>query len=159
MGKLARTPQGFLNYKFWRKRKGPGLLVPALLDALRLALELAHPLTRDLQLVPEFGQRGGLVIVEAIPTYQHVACPFGEALYGFLKVLGLHIADHLARSVRGPLILHEISELRRGSIVGSYRLVEAGGVRHRLHSEPNLVHCPPETFGDLSLARLSLQLG
>src|ERR671921_1650996 len=150
--------------RFVMLRLGDGVaydatVLASLEDALRLALELAHPITRDLQLGPEFGQRSGLVIVEAVPAYQHVACPFGEALYGFLKVLGLHIADHLARSVRGPLILHEISELRRGSIVGSYRLVEAGGVRHRLHGEPNLVHCPPEAFGDFTLARLSLQLG
>src|SRR5919112_1221573 len=150
--------------RFVMLRLGDGVaydatVLASLEDALRLALELAHPLTRDLQLVPEFGQRGGLVIVEAVPAYQDVTCPFGEALYGLLKVLGLHIADHLARCVRGSLVLHKVSELRRGGIVASYRLVEAGGVRHRLHSESNLVHCPPEAFGDLPLARLSLQLG
>src|SRR5919202_5789892 len=91
-------------------RSGDGVaqdaaVLAALEDALGLALELPNPLARDLQLVPELGQRCRVAVVEAVAPDQDVPRPLGQPLYGLLEVVGLHLSHHFPRSVRGPLVL------------------------------------------------------
>src|SRR5918998_3646790 len=129
---LACLPDSFeLQHRSlcYRIAEGPSVL-PALKHLHRFALYLADPLPRNLQLVRELGKCGRLEAYQPIPAHQDVAYPLGQTLYGLLEVLGLHLADHLARGVRGSLVLDELAQLRRGGVVASYRLIEAPGIRH-----------------------------
>src|SRR5215212_4057641 len=141
-----------------RVAEGPSVL-PALEPLHRFALYLADPLSRNPQLVCELGQRGRLETYQPIPAHQDVAYPLGQTLYGLLEVLSLHLADHLARGVRYPLVLDELAQLRRGGVVASHRLIEARDIRHRLHCGPDLLNRPTEPASELLLARFPLELG
>src|SRR5829696_9504790 len=61
---------------------------------LRVALELAHPLSRNAQLVAELGQGRRLPLVQPVPAYQDVPLADRHPYHRLLKLGVLHLLDH-----------------------------------------------------------------
>src|SRR5215204_7732070 len=81
-----------------------------------------------------------------------------KPLYSRLKPFGLYLTHHLARRVRRPLVLDQLTELR-AVLLRAQGPVEAAGVRHGVLYVPHLIHRPPEPLSHLLVVGLTLQLG
>jgi len=62
-------------------------------------LELAYPLSRDLELLVQLGEGGGLPVVEAVAPDQDVPMALGKPLYSLLEG-GCFPPDTTASAIR-----------------------------------------------------------
>src|SRR5918997_4410275 len=125
----------------------PQPLLLGLQELLPFILELPDPLARDLELVPELGERGWVAVVEAVAPDQDVPRPLRQTLDRLFEVNFVHLAYHFVRRVRRPFVLDEFPDLG-GGLLGGHRPIEARGIWHLLHHEPDLLGWPSEAFGD-----------
>src|SRR5918997_358393 len=88
----------------------PQPLLVGLQELLPFILELPDPLARDLELVPEFGERGRVAVVEAVAPDQDVPRPLRQTLDRLLEARFLYLAHHFSRGVRCLFVLDEVCE-------------------------------------------------
>src|SRR5215210_660068 len=126
-------------------------------DTFCLPLKLPDPLARDVKLVAQLGEGGGLTVVETVAPDEHVARPLGETFDRLLQMLGLHLTHHGIRSIRDLVVLDKVTQLRGGLIAGD-RLIQARRVRHGAHREAHLVGVPLQAPCDFVLCGLAFDL-